>query len=71
MNELSEKQFVAPHLPALLHASLGEKDEAFKYFEEALKERSVPPWMLRIPLLGGLRSDPRFEALLRRMKLTP
>jgi hypothetical protein len=55
---------------AVLHAGLGEKDRAFELLERAYELRV--PALSRIkttPLLGDLRSDPRFQDLLRRMKL--
>jgi TolB-like protein len=52
------------------YASRGEKDEAFKWLMRAYDNRE--PWVIEIksdPLLRNLRGDPRFTALLRKMKL--
>ena len=54
---------------AVIYAALGEKDEALARLEKAYDERDA--WMdyLAIdPRLDGLRVDPRFVNLLRRMK---
>jgi hypothetical protein len=54
----------------MMYASLGEKDRAFEYYDKALEERSLLPWFLRDPLLDPIRSDPRFQTMLKRMGLT-
>jgi Tfp pilus assembly protein PilF len=69
--DVSRKRYVAPYLPAFVYASLDEKDRAFEYFEKALQERSISPWLLRDPLVDGIRPDPRFQSLLQRMGLPP
>jgi serine/threonine protein kinase/Tfp pilus assembly protein PilF len=52
------------------YAALGEKDEAFRWLEAAVKERmTFIPWIRQNPAYAPLRSDPRFEELVRRMKL--
>ena len=53
-----------------VYAALGEKDEAFRWLEEAVKERmTFIPWMRQNPAYAPLRSDLRFDELARRMKL--
>ena len=56
-------------LPAV-YASLGETDEAFRWLDAAVKEHnSFIPWMRDNPNFAPLRSDPRFQELVRYMKL--
>lgn len=60
--------FVDPFHAALVHAGLGETDEAFGWFEAAFEARSV--WLLHLmidPRLRPLRDDPRYEDLVQRM----
>ena len=53
-----------------VYAALGEKDEAFRWLEAAVKERmTFIPWMRENPAYAPLRSDPRFQDLVDRMKL--
>ena len=55
---------------AVLYIGLGRKNEAFYWLEKAYSERSDLMLTLKTdPLLDSLRPDPRFAALLRRMKL--
>jgi len=51
-------------------ALLGETDEALEALERALVEHTpYLPWINCFPYYDGIRSDPRFQALLRRMNL--
>ncbi len=53
-----------------VHAFLGDKDQAFAWLERAYRERtSRLPWIKVDPRFDPLRSDPRFQDLLRRMNL--
>jgi Tfp pilus assembly protein PilF len=55
---------------AMADAMLGKKDEAFQTLDRAVTEDSVDviTWIRR-PEFDGLRSDPRYAALMRRMDL--
>jgi hypothetical protein len=54
----------------VIHAGLGEKDEAFTLLEKSIAERSTflvyTKWE---PRLDPLRSDPRFTQILKRIGL--
>jgi TolB-like protein/Tfp pilus assembly protein PilF len=51
-------------------ALLGETDEAVAALERAFVEHApYLPWINCLPYFDGIRSDPRFQALLRRMNL--
>jgi hypothetical protein len=50
---------------------LGDKDRAFGWLDKAYEERSYLMAFLRvIPLADPLRSDPRFDDLVRRIGLS-
>jgi serine/threonine-protein kinase len=52
------------------YAALGDKDEAFRWLERAYEYRhSFLPGMGRNPAYKPLRGDPRFQDLMRRMKV--
>jgi TolB-like protein/DNA-binding winged helix-turn-helix (wHTH) protein/Flp pilus assembly protein TadD len=53
---------------ALIYVGLGEKDHAMTWLDKAYEERFNPSVLLR-PCFDPLRSDPRFQDLLRRMGL--
>jgi eukaryotic-like serine/threonine-protein kinase len=55
---------------AALHASLGDVDEAYRWLDVAIEEGATGLSLLRVhPRLDPIRRDPRYQALLRRMKL--
>jgi len=57
---------------ALIYAGLGEKDLAFEWLDKAYQVRDKGLTYLKIdPCVDPLRSDPRFEDLLRRVGLSP
>ena len=57
---------------ALVYAGLGEKDSAFEWLEKAFVVRDKGLTFLKVdPCLDPLRSDPRFQELLRRVGLPP
>ena len=71
LEELSMHQYVSSYDMARIHLALGEMDQAFARLQRAYDQRV--PWMAYMkmdPTLDPLRSDPRFQALLRRMDLT-
>lgn len=55
---------------ALAYAGLGQKNEAFKWLEDAYRAHDVGLVYLKVdPCLDPLRSDPRFSDLMRRLGL--
>jgi serine/threonine-protein kinase len=59
-----------PWAMAMLQTALDNKDEAFRFLDKAYAVRwSFLPMVKVDPALDTLRSDPRFEDLLRRLRL--
>ena len=53
---------------AIVHAALGENDEALRWLERDFEERSLfPPFYAWDPVFDDLRADPRFADLVRRV----
>ena len=70
--EESKSKYVSPFEVALIHAGLGEKDQAFPWLEKAYEERSSELVTLTTePRFHILRSDARFADLARRVGLAP
>jgi tetratricopeptide (TPR) repeat protein len=55
---------------AVVYAALGDRDQAMAWLEKGYEERFNPGVLLR-PGFDPLRSDPRFQNLLRRIGLKP
>jgi TolB-like protein/DNA-binding winged helix-turn-helix (wHTH) protein len=56
---------------AISYARVGDKDAALEWLEKACEERHFEVVFLKVsPKFDPLRSDPRFERLLRRMRLS-
>ena len=63
-------RFVPAYYFALIHVGLGDKDRAFAALERAFEERVGPVNELNAdPMFDSLRDDPRFEVLVRRLRL--
>jgi tetratricopeptide (TPR) repeat protein len=70
LQELAKRQYVPPYDIALIYVGLGENDKAFAWLEKAYGDRSTEMIYFKVePMLAPLRSDPRYENLLRRMRL--
>lgn len=72
--ELSKRkdEFIDPSYIAYVYIGLGEKDQAFEWLNKAVERRSGELFGLKVdPVFDPLRSDPRFQELLRRVGLVP
>ncbi|WP_263366681.1 protein kinase domain-containing protein [Edaphobacter bradus] len=67
----SKTSYVSPYMIGTIYAGLGDKNKAFEYLEKAYQERSPDiPYFLKADLrVDSLRSDPRFQDLVRRVGL--
>jgi len=71
LEERAKKSYVSSYQIALVYLGLHRNDEALKQLENAYQERSTLLTYLKMdPRVDPLRSDPRFEDLLRRIGLT-
>jgi hypothetical protein len=65
-----DRQYVSPWGLASIYARLGESNSAFEWLERAYDEHdSTLVWLKVHPRFDGLRAEPRFVALLRKMGL--
>ena len=67
--ERSRKQYVTPQSFAIVHLGLGHDEEAFAFLEKAYEERAFEILGFSGLLYERLSDDPRFQDLLRRMRL--
>ena len=67
----AQQKHVDSYNIGLIHAALGEKDQAFSWLEKAFQAKSEELLFLKVdPKADSLRADPRFKNLLRRMRLS-
>ena len=70
LHKISKRRYVSPYCFALVHAGLGEKEQAFQWLEEAVVTHDVwLVWLKAEPRFDSLRSDARFQDLLVRIGL--
>ena len=70
LNGASKIHYVPEYLWTTIYAALGEKEKAFLWLERAYTEHDSYLVRLKVdPAMDPLRSDPRFQNLLLRMKL--
>ena len=54
---------------ALIHAALGNNEEALRSLETSYEQRKLSPWVPNLHVFGHLQNDLRFKELLRKMNL--
>jgi TolB-like protein/Flp pilus assembly protein TadD len=70
LEELSNRTYVPPYSIGLIHASLGEKDEAFVWFERAFAAHNEwLNWLKVAPEIDSLRGDERYLQLILKLNL--
>jgi tetratricopeptide (TPR) repeat protein len=70
LQEVSKERYVSPAAVAAIYAALGDNDRAFNWLDKAQKEHDGLLVRLKVDArYDSLRSDPRFEELLKRAGL--
>ncbi len=68
LNERSKRQYISPYFIATVCTGLGRREEALAWLQMAYEDRADGLVYLQAePKFDTLRSDPRFQNLLRRM----
>src|ERR1041385_1917875 len=66
----AKKRYIPPTYFGMLFAGLGDKDKAMMWLEKAFADRADGlTWLNVEPMLDEVRSDPRFQDLIRRIGL--
>jgi tetratricopeptide (TPR) repeat protein len=72
LQELSKQRYVPPYGIAQAYAAMGDLNQAFAWLEKAYEAHSYDFVYLKVdPRNDRLRSDPRFQDILRRMNFPP
>jgi eukaryotic-like serine/threonine-protein kinase len=70
LTKLAKHKYVAPHFLAGIYIGLGEYERAIEYLEKSYEDHSH--WLIYLhidPSMDALRSNPRFQDLLKRVGL--
>jgi serine/threonine-protein kinase len=71
LDELAKSRYVPHTCQAIAHLGLGEHALALDRLEKGFEQRDLPMSSINAhPVYDPLRKEPRFEALLRRMRFT-
>ena len=66
---LSKTRYVSPFDIAVVQLGLGDRTSGFQHLEESYQQRVFRIIELTMPMFDGLRSDPRWQDLVRRVGL--
>jgi hypothetical protein len=69
--EKSKRAYVSAFVIGLLHVGLDDIDSCFDWLERAYREHDEWLYSIKVdPMLDDIRSDPRYNALLKKMGLS-
>ncbi len=70
LQRLSKRTYVSPWLFAMIYPDLGDKEKALTWLEKCYKRREHDLVFSKVwPMFDSLRSDPRYQDLMRRVGL--
>jgi eukaryotic-like serine/threonine-protein kinase len=69
--ERAAREYIDPYNLAVVYAGLGEKDRALELLKRAFEEHTPSMVLIFVdPVFDSMRSDPRFQSLVRQMNPT-
>ena len=72
LRERAKQSYIPPYLFAVIHAALGEKEQALTALERAFAEHDIHmPWLKVDDAFDSLREEPHFQELFRRVGFAP
>ena len=72
LDALSKRRYVSPLYFTIIYAGLKDNDKAIQYLNQAYEARHPGLVLIRIePMFDGLRSDERFNQLIKRFEPIP
>ena len=70
LTDIGHRRYVPPSYVAIVYLALGDKNKAFQYLNQSYQDRSEQLLYLGVePIVDPLRSDPRFDVLLKQVGL--
>jgi tetratricopeptide (TPR) repeat protein len=71
LHEQSKIRYILPFAYAEIYFNLGDSKRGFEYLEQAYRERSYSMVTPKTRFFNPLRSDPRFQAIYKKVGLPP
>jgi len=70
LDDQAKQRYISPALRMLFYLGLGEKEKALDWLEKCYEEQDAYCWGLKVSqLFDPLRTEPRFQALLKKVGL--
>ena len=70
LENLAKQRYVSPAASMVVYLGLGEKEKALEWLEKCYEDRDPQCWPLKVELFyDSLRTEPRFQALLKKVGL--
>ena len=69
LKALSRQRYVSPFDMAVIYLGLGDRESLFECLEEAYRQRVWRIVEITMPIFDSLRSDPRWQSIVRRIGL--
>jgi len=70
LDDLATRRYVTPNARVPIYLGLGDKEKALDGLEKSYEDQDGVCWQLKIdPLYDGIRNDPRFQAILKKVGL--
>lgn len=68
LQDISRRKYISPYSMLVIHLALGPKERVFELLDQLYEERNDwLVWLKVSPELKSLRTDPRFQSLLKRI----
>src|SRR5216110_145173 len=70
LEEMAKHQYVNSTAFASIYLGLGEKEKALDWLDKAYENQESACWLLKVdPIYDSVRNEPRFQALLKKVRL--
>jgi len=70
LEETAKQRYVPPGARAYIYVGLGEKEKAYEWLNRSIEDQDFACWSLKVdPVFDGMRTEPRFQALLKQARL--
>src|SRR5438309_6890945 len=70
LEEMAKRQYVSSTAFAMIYLGLGEKEKALDWLDKSYQDQESACWYLTVdPIYDSVRNEPRFQALVKKVRL--